>query len=694
MKKLALIINLVLLLVVSIQAQEDFRKNAPKPGPAPKIELGTYQEFTLANGLKVIAVENHKLPRVSFQLFVDVPPLKEGDYAGAASIAGQLLKTGTKTKTKAQIDEAVDFIGASLSTSSSGVSGSTLTKHREKLLALMADVLLNPTFPKDEFEKIKKQTLSGLAYSKEDPNAIAGNVSQVLRYGKDHPYGELTTENTVENITLDRAKSFYTTYFKPNISYFVVTGDIKPAEAKLLAEKYFGKWVKGEVKRAPVPMPAKLDSTKVAFVNKTGAVQSIIDITYPVDLKPGPPNAIRARVANSILGAGSFGSRLFSNIREDKGYSYGAYSTLSADENVGYFSAGAAVRNEVTDSAITQFLLEMNRMRDEKVTDAELSQFKNIITGSFARSLEQPGTIAQFALNTARYKLPKDYYATYLQKVSEVTAEDVATMAKDYINPAKAYIVVVGDKSAVADKLKQFAAKGDIDYYDNYGNKIQVVSAAATADMTAEKVIEKYITAIGGREKMDAVKDVSMKMSASIQGMGTIETIYKQKKPNKLMTSTTMGGMVMQEQKFDGTNGVASQMGQKQKIEGKDLESLKVQAVLFAETKYAEMGYKLSLKGIEPVEGKNAYQVEVVSPAGDKVTEFYDVNTGFKIRAVQALPGNAGTLVTDYSDYKEVNGVKFPHSITINGVAPFPIKNTVVTIDVNKGIDDAVFVVE
>lgn len=693
MKKLVLIINLLFLVAITTQAQ-DFRKNPPTPGPAPKIELGTYQQYTLVNGLQVIVVENHKLPQVSFQLFVDVPPLKEGDYAGAESIAGQLLKTGTKTKSKAQIDEAVDFIGASLSTSASGVSGSSLTKHREKLLALMADVVLNPSFPSDEFDKLKKQTLSALALGKDDPNTIAQNVAQVLRNGKDHPYGELTTENTVENITLDQVKSFYQTYFKPNISYFIVTGDIIPADAKVLAEKYFGKWVKGTVTRPTVPMPSKPDSTKVAFVNKTGAVQSVINITYPVNLKPGPPNAIPARLTNTVLGSGGFGSRLLQNIREDKGYSYGAYSSLSPDQYVGSFSASASVRNEVTDSAVTQFLYEMNRMRTELVKPEDLRQFKNILTGSFARSLEQPGTIAQFALSTARYKLPKDYYETYLQKLSDVSAEEVLAMAKEYITPDQAYILVVGDKSAVADKLKPFDANGEIDYYDIYGNKIQMSSATVGADMTAAKVIDKYIEAIGGKEKLDAIHDFAMKMTASIQGMGSIETVIKRKSPNKLATSTTVGGMVMQEQKFDGTQGVTTQMGQKQKMEGKDLENLKSQASIFAETQYQNKGYELNLKGIEQVDGKNAYQVEVTTPTGEKSTEFYDVNTGLKIRSVQSVNDGAATLTTDFGDYKEVNGVKFPHTLTITGVAPFPIKNTVTSIEVNKGIDDAVFAVE
>ncbi|MDX1939175.1 MAG: pitrilysin family protein [Saprospiraceae bacterium] len=695
MKKLALIIHFLLMLVIAAHAQEDFRKMAPKPGPAPKIEMGAYEQFTLPNGLQVIVVENHKLPRVSFQIFVDIPPIQEGDKAGAADMAGQLLKTGTKTKSKPQIDEATDFLGASLFSSASGVSGSSLTKHKDKLLELMADVLFNPIFPQEEFDKLKAQTLSGLAFSKDDPNNIAQNVSQVLRYGKGHPYGELTTETTVEKITLDDCKAFYNTYFKPNISYFVAVGDIKPAEAKAIAEKYFGKWQKGEVKK---PTFTKLQSpteAKVSFVNKTGAVQSVINITYPIDLKPGTPDAIPASVTNSVLGRGGTDSRLNKNIREDKGYSYGVYSSISSDLEVGYFNAGGQVRNEVTDSSVVEFLYEMKRLQEEKVSAEELNGVKNVITGSFARGLEQPSTVANYALNTARYKLPKDYYPTYLEKLSKVTPDDVMAMAKKYITPDKAHILVVGNKDEVAEKLKRFDTDGNIDYYDIYGNKVEIKSAAAPTDLTAEKVVEKYLEAIGGREKLMAVKDVTMKMNTSMQGM-SLDMLLQQKAPDKYAMSVLMNGMAVQQQKFDGVNGEASQMGQKQKLEGKDLQALKDQAMLFPETKYKEMGYKLTLKGIEQVEGKNVYQVEVVSSTGDKTTDYYDTESGLKIRSVSVITNgdNSSTLISDFSDYKEVSGVKFPHTLTSTGLAPVPLKFSISSVEVNKGIDDAVFKVE
>ncbi|MFQ5448560.1 MAG: M16 family metallopeptidase, partial [Saprospiraceae bacterium] len=365
--RILIIIFGVLFLGQNIWAQDDFRKTAPKPGPAPHIELGEAEQFTLDNGLRVIVVENHKLPRVSFQIFVDVPPFLEGEQAGYASIAGQLLNKGTESHTKAEIDAAVDFIGASLRTSAKGVTGSCLTKHKDKLLNLMSEVLLTPTFPEDEFEKIKKQTLANLAQNKDDPNAIAANVSSVLRYGKDHPYGEVQTEESTEKITVETCKSYYGTYFKPNISYLIVTGDISANEVKQLAPKYFGSWQKGEVKKVHFDSPAKPAATELDFVDKTGAVQSVINITYPVNLKPGAPDALPAKVMNTILGA-YFSSRLNANLREDKAYTYGARSRLNSDTYAGSFTASASVRNEVTDSALTQFLLELNKLRNEEVS--------------------------------------------------------------------------------------------------------------------------------------------------------------------------------------------------------------------------------------------------------------------------------------------------------------------------------------
>ena len=213
------------------------RSKKPQPAPAPTIKIGEYQSFELANGLKVFVVENHKIPRISYSLVLDYDPIFEGDVAGYADFSGQLMRTGTTTRTKDQIDEAVDMLGGSLFTSSTGISASCLTRHNDALLQIMSDVLLNASFKTEELEKIRKQTLSGLETEKNDPKAISRKVSSVVVYGSNHPYGENMTEESVNKITLGKCNEFYKTYFKPNIAYLAIVGDITPEQAKPIVEK-------------------------------------------------------------------------------------------------------------------------------------------------------------------------------------------------------------------------------------------------------------------------------------------------------------------------------------------------------------------------------------------------------------------------------------------------------------------------
>lgn len=669
-----------------VSAKEDWRSNVPKPGPAPKIQIGDSETFTLDNGLKVIVVENHKLPRVSYQLFVDAPEVMQGESVGYIDFMGDLLNKGTASKSKAQIDETVDFMGASLNTSASGVFASSLTRHTDKLMGVIADVVKNPSFPKEEFEKIKKQTLSGLAQSKEDPQAIAGNVSDVMRYGKDHPYGEVTREETIENITLDKIKSYYQNYFRPNYSYLIVVGDTDVAKTKALVNKYLGGWKKGApVKRETFAMPQAPDFTTVDFVNKTGAVQSVINVTYPVDLKPGSEDVIKARVANTLLG-GFFQSRLNDNLRETKAYTYGAGSRLSYDDKVGYFTASASVRNEVTDSSVVEFVREMNRLRNEVAPAEEIELVKSVIAGNFARSLERPETVARFALNTARYNLPADYYATYLEKLSKVTPEDVQEMAQKYFLTENAHIVIVGNQDEVADKLGLFSKDGKVRYYSVYGDPIEDSKMATPDGVTAETVIQDYVKAIGGLSKLKAVKDLYIQMTTSMQGHNmTIDNYYVDN--SKMANFVKMGSTVVQSMVFDGTRAkmVGGMAGEKL-IEGEEAAQHKASALMFEELHYDNLGYKLELKGIEKVDGKDAYKVIVESPDGKKSTQFFDKNSKLKIKSVDE------TSTMTISNYKAVDGIQFPHTMKVSGGGmPMTMEMTVKSIAVNKGVDAGMF---
>ncbi len=460
---------LSLLIPFVLSAQID-RSKSPEPGPAPEIKVGEYSSFELKNGLKVFVVENHKIPRVAYSLVLDMDPFIEGDSIGYTSIAGSLLGTATTTRTKDQIDEEIDFIGASLSTSSSSIYGAALKKHNEKLLELMSDILLNPVFNQDELDKQKKQTISSLAYNKTDPSSISVVVADVLLYGKNHPYGEVITEASINSITLNMCEDFYRTYFRPNIAYLAIVGDINLKEAKKLCKKYFSPWEPGVVPEQLYTSTEAPEKRQVSIVDRTHAVQSVIHVTHPVNYKVGTQDYVKARVMNLLLG-GSF-ARLDQNLREDHAYTYGVRSSLSQDKWIGNFSVSTDVRNEITDSAVYQILYELDRIRNEPAPSEELEKIKNYMSGTFALALERPATVARFALNIARYGLPADYYANYLKYIAEVSPEDIQAAAQKYLKPENCNIFIVGKADDVADKLSFFSPSKKINYYDVEGNLI------------------------------------------------------------------------------------------------------------------------------------------------------------------------------------------------------------------------------
>ncbi|MEZ0608032.1 M16 family metallopeptidase [Fibrella sp. WM1] len=665
------------------------RSKLPADAPAPQIKIGKPETFTLPNGLKVFVVENHKLPRVAVNLVLDREPLLEGDKVGTASFAGQLLRNGTKTRSKAQLDEEIDFIGADLSTSPTNVFGRSLSKNSGKLFELMSDVVLHPAFPQAELDKLKKQTKSALASQKDNPNAIATKVANVVMFGKNHPYGEQQTEETVDNVTLADVQNYYNTYFKPNIGYLAVVGDITPAQAKTLVEKAFGSWQRGDVPKPTYPAPAPVAKTKIALVDRPSSVQSVISVGYPVALKPYSQETILASVMNDILGGSE--ARLFNNLREKHGYTYGAYSSLSGDRLVGRFRAGASVRNAVTDSSVAEIMNELKAISTTPVTAAELKQTKNAFGGNFIFTLEDPQTVANFAINTARYGLPADFFPNYLKYVDAITEADVATAGKQFVKPENAVIVVVGKASEIADKLKRF---GDIEYYDAKGNRVEAPKAAAAVPvgLTAQQVIDKYLAAIGGKEALSKVQDMTMQMSTEMQGQ-KVSMIRKAKAPNKSAMSVMVMGQEMMKTVSDGQAASRTVQGRSQKLEGKDLD-MAVQAGMFPELYFAANKVSSTLDGTEKVDGKDAYRIKNSTPGGATWTNLYDVATGLKLQTISMQRGPQGetAVAVDYADYKDVNGIKVPYTM-IQPMGPMKMTLTVDKVDINKGLSDADFTV-
>ncbi len=674
---------------------ENFRTQAPSPRPAPVINLGKATTFTLDNGLEVIVVQNNKIPQVSFQISLKNDPILEGDKTGLVDMAGDLLGRGTTTKSKAEIDEAVDFIGAQFSTYSTGIYASSLTKHSDKLLEVITDVLYNPAFKAEELDKIKKQTLSGLESNKAEPNAINSNVRSRVVYGDGHPYGEIQKPEHVERISLDDTKAYYENFFIPNNAFLVIVGDITPDNAKNIANKYFSKWQRKAfkpIKHRQVELP---ESTQVHFADKDGAVQSVISISYAVDLKPGAPDAITASVLNSILG-GSFSSRLMQNLREDKAYTYGARSSLSPDQVVANFNATANVRNEVTDSSVHEFLYELERIRNTPVSEAELQSIKSYMTGQFARSLESPQTIARFALSIAKFGLPADYYETYLQKLNSVTVQDVHQAAQKYIRPDRAHIVITGNKSEVADKLLKFDSDGKIDFYDAFGEKVAYKEIDIPTGVTPESIINDYINALGAKSQLDMLKTLAITMNGDIMGQSLTMQTY-QEQPGKYAMTVGSGPMIFQSQKFNNGKAMTSQMGQKEIVtHGELFEELQSNTKVFPQLSYINDGYTLELTGIDKVGEENAYAIQLTSPSGKKTKEYYSMSNGLLIKTVQTQDGPSGPMAISiiYSDYKSVEGIMMPHSVTMEGAMPMPITLKAEKIEINKEIPADIFNIE
>lgn len=688
MKKLSLFI-LTTVVAVSAYAQPLDRSKRPQPGPAPEIQLGKTESFVLPNGLKVFVVENHKLPLVTASIQFDIYPELEGDMAGYSEFLSELLTAGTKSRSKDELNKQIDFIGARLSASARSMYGQSLKKHNEKLLELMADIAMNANFQEEEVEKIRKRMLSGLQTQKNEPDAMLQNVTSVINYGKDHPYGEVASEETVKNVTLAKCNEYYNTYYRPNVAYMAIVGDITLKEAKPLVEKYFGNWKKGDVPKAKYPHPKAPATTHVSLSPREESVQSLVNVTYPVDLLPGHPDVVKAKVANAILGGGSMG-RLFMNLRETHAWTYGSYSSISQDELVGNFKAYAQCRNEVTDSSVAEILNEMKRMRDEEVSKDVLQEQITYMSGGFAIGLESPQTVAQYAINIERFNMPKDYYANYLKNLAAVTTKDVQEISRKYINPNAAHIVVVGSKSETAEKLKRFDADGQITYYDNYGNEIiETAQAAAPAGITADEVYKNYIKAIGGEKAIKSVKDIKTSSTGSFAVAGQeipIKITEMKKAPAKSAVIVEGMGMVLNKQVFDGTTGYVEGGGQKMPLSEEQIVTAKQEADIYGELTPEKYGIKRELTGMDKVNGSDVYKIEATDKVGKKTIEYYDANTGY---LVKQSSGEEGTV--EYSDYKEVgNGYFLAHKTVMNAQGQIITAN-VESVEINKGIDDSNF---
>ena len=668
------------------------RSIRPSASEPKELKIGEHEQFTLDNGMKIFVIEDHKLPTISYSLSFDIDPIVEGEKAGYTSMLGDLLEAGTKNRTKENLNKEVDFIGANVGAYSGGAFASGLSKYNSKLMDILADITLNPVFPEDELKKSITETSTAIKSSSTNADAIMGNVKSVIMYGKGHPYGEFVTEESLKNITLEDVKGYYNTYFRPNNALLTIVGDITKSEAETLVKKHFGSWKKGEVPTHSYKDVVGPSSPSVFVVNKEGAVQSNIQIGNVAKVKIGDSDYEAIQVFNQIFGSG-FAGRLFQNLREDKEYTYGAYGGIRTNKLIGNFSSSAKVRNEVTDSAVEQFLYEINRIRKEPVTAEELKNAQNYLAGTFAQSLESKRTVARFAANIDEYKLDKDYYKNYLKRINAVTVADIQRVATKYLKPQNINIIVVGDAAEVGEKLARF---GKLTYLDKDGNTTSapVKMKDAPEGVTATSVMADYIKAIGGEAAVNSIKTMKGDYEMTMQGMNIIFRTYF-KSPNKTKSEVVvpqMGNAVMQTTAFDGQTGGTKAQGQ---TKGNDEEANKesnIEGRIVPEISYSELGVSTKLLGIKEENGKEVYVIEATYPTGKVLTLMYEVDSKLKVKEtyVESTPQGDFNIIQEFKDYKAVNGVLIPHKLE-GSQGPQKMNMTLKTTEVNKSIEDSSF---
>ena len=675
------IIIVLFLMSAGLNAQID-RSKQPTPGPSPKINLGTPNEFELKNGLKVLIVENHKLPRVSFTLRIDNPPVVEGDKAGVSSLLGSMLGNGTTSVSKDVFNEEIDFLGASLGFSSSSAFARSLSKYSDRILELMADAAVNPLLTEEEFQKEKEKLIEGLKTQEKDVAAISGRVGGALSYGTDHAYGEFATEETVNNVSLADVKSFYKNHFNPNNAYLVIVGDVDFKTVKKLVKKHFKNWKKSTNPEIPVKASkSNVTATQIDFIDMPNAVQSNVSLTSNVDLKMNDADYHSVLIANKILGGG-FNSYLNMNLREEHGYTYGARSSVGSNKYAARFTAGASVRNAVTDSTVVQALKEINRIKTEDVADDALANAKAKYVGDFVLALESPQTIARYALNIKINDLPADFYTTYLEKINAVSKDDVKRVANKYFKTENAQIIVVGKGSDILENLEKTGIP--IKYFDNKANPVEkpIYEIAIPNDVDVNVVLNNYIAAIGGRENLDKVNSVVMKAAAELQPGMMLELEMKKTTKKQFVEEVKAMGNSVSKQVLDGDSGYVIVQGQKT-----DMKPEEVAVAIFESSPFPEVNLLnggATLEKIEKIDGVKAYKVRV----SEKKVYYYSVESGLKIKEDTAEGPNTSSMFL--TDYKEVAGIKFPFKLT-QTMGPRKFDFNVIEVLVNEGVTDADF---
>ncbi len=687
---------------------QETRKRAtpPPPSPAKEVHFPAFQEKTLANGLRVVVIEQHEQPLVSLRLVVKGGRSYEPEgKSGLAEATASLLTKGTASRSAQQIAQTIDFVGGSISANAgleSGYATAGVTSDQLDLgFDLLADVVLHPTFPQDEIERWRRQALSSLQIQQQTASYLASRAVERLVFGS-HPYGRPAsgTPESLRGLTRDDFVAYHKSHYVPNGSFLAVVGDVKPADAFARAERAFGGWAKGADLTLPQVAPPRYERNRVVVVDKPDAVQTEIRVAQ-VAIPYRDPDLFTAEVYSSVTG-GSPAARLYEEIRKKRGLSYGAQSFFVEATQPGFFEASTFTKTETSAEALKVALDVLRDLQKQPVPAGELDPAKTYITGAFPLEIETADGIADKVLEAMKYGYGRDFLETYDDKISAVTAADVQRFARERIHPERMSIVLVGNASAFTDALKKtfpdvdVIPVADLDLTRNDLRKPRAANAAnnapAAADPKALNLLRQAQAALGGKAFVEQKTQIA-KGSATMTPPGAPQPIaiptlvtYRQFPDAERMEMTTaMGAMV---QGYDGTSGWM-QMGPQTMDDAKGQMKERHSYGYDLLRKVGQPGYTAHALPDEPVAGKPAHVVEVADAQGHTTRFYLDPGTNQVLKSVYETNGQK--IETSYSDYRDVNGVKVPFKTDVSQDGTPVLKVELSDVQVNAPVDAGLF---
>ncbi len=671
--------------VISQAQPADF---SHKPGalPAASMSFPKYSETTLSNGIRLFVIEDHEQPIVNFRMTLYGGDYSDNAKSGLASLMCDMLTKGAGKRTANDIANTLDGVGASIAASSGGdrfsVSGDALKKHLPILLEVLADAVMRPTFPKDEFDKTLAQNIASVKSQRGNAMQVGASMARKVTYGMEHPYSRKATEESLNSISLDDVKKLHLSYFVPNNIVMAISGDITPDEAKKMLEKTFSGWKKGATPKLSIP-PAKPEPIGIYFIHRPSSVQSSIQTTS-LAMASNDPQYEALQLCGNVMG-NSFGGRLNKTLRETYSYTYSPYAYLTNANVANRFTCFAEVRNAVTDSTIIVIRRELAKISSEPVPENELTDMKRYVVGNYLLAFESSETVANIILNAINSDKPISWVKDYPTRYMAITPQQVLAAAEKYVKPAQTSIVVVGSPD-VLPALKNLGAVYEYDL------DLKPIKAAEKTAMTTSDLLTKHIAALGGEANLNSIKTLIAKGKASIE-MGANQmtgTITRKNKEGGKAAIAIDLGMMKQKMWINNSKVWMSSMGQPaHEASADEAEDRLDDAYIFPT---AHLTQNPNVKQLNLIGLKDGvYDLEVAYASGTKKHLYFDAKTFLltKEEAPQKTPRGEISITQKFSNYKLISGVMLPlMSETDLGGATLKSE---FSYEVNSPIDDKEF---